>query len=99
MLFLVESTPVGSKPSTMRDSQKAWWDWLNPLLDKGTAKNVYVKLGRGAIVIFQVDSHEDVHKLISQWSELIPATFEVKALMSREYQEKIARESLHPSKL
>ncbi len=97
MNFLVISTPLPSKPSTLRDGQRAWWDWLDPLVKSGVAKHVYVKLGRGAVIIFDVDSHETLHKLINQWSECVPANFEVEALISPSHQEKIARAGLHPN--
>ncbi len=99
MHFLVISTPVPAKPSTMRGNQTAFWDWLNPLVKNGTAKHVYAKLGRGAVIIFEVDSHEDVHKLVNQWSEAVPAHFEVTPLITADHQEKIARAGLHPDAL
>ena len=61
MHFLVISTPRADKPSTARDNQKQFWDWLDPLVANGTAKHVYTKLGRGAVIIFDVDSHQTMH--------------------------------------
>ena len=72
MHFLVISTPRADKPSAARENQKAWWDWLDPLVKNGTAKHVYTKLGRGAVIIFDVDSHETLHKLVNQWAECVP---------------------------
>ena len=54
MHYLVISTPRAEKPSVVRDTQKAWWDWINALIASGQAKHVYTKLGRGAVVIFDV---------------------------------------------
>jgi hypothetical protein len=99
MHFLVISTPRPEKPSAARDNQKQWWDWINPLLQSGTAKHVYTKLGRGAVVIFDVDSHETLHKLVNQWSECVPAGFEVIALLPKEHQERIAMAGKDPMKL
>lgn len=99
MFFLVSSTPAPGKPSTMRESQRAWWDWLDPLVKNGTAKHVYAKLGRGAVIVFDVDSHETVHKLVNQWSECIPATFEVTPLIPADHQKNIARAGTHPDAL
>ena len=96
MHFLVISTPRAESPSAARGNQKTWWDWINALIDKGVAKHVYTKLGRGAVVIFDVDSHETLHKIVNQWSESIPATFEVHALLPKEHQEKIARGGINP---
>ena len=37
MHFLVISSPRAEKPSAARDNQKQWWDWLNPLVERGVA--------------------------------------------------------------
>ena len=99
MHFLVISTPRADKPSTARENQKQWWEWLDPLIENGTAKHVYTKLGRGAVIIFDVDAHETLHKLVNQWAECVPATFEVEALLPKEHQQKIARAGINPMKL
>jgi muconolactone delta-isomerase len=96
MYFMVISTPRAEQPSAMRDAQIMWWDWINALKAQGVAKHVYTKLGRGAVVIFEVDTHETVHKLVNQWNEYVPATFEVEALLPGEHQEKIARARTSP---
>ena len=96
MHFLVISTPRAEKPSAARDNQKQWWDWINKLAKAGTAKHIYTKLGRGAVVIFDVDSHETLHKLINQWAECVPAGFEVHALLPKEVQERIAKAGTNP---
>jgi hypothetical protein len=99
MHFLVISTPTPDKPSAARDNQKQWGDWLNMLVADGTAKHVYTKLGRGAVVIFDVDAHETLHRLVNQWAECVPATFEVHALLPKEHQERIAKAGTNPMKL
>jgi muconolactone delta-isomerase len=96
MFFLVTSTPMAGRPSEARGGQKQWWDWVNDLAARGIAKHVYTKLGRGAVIIFEVDSHEDVHKLVNQWTEMVPATFEVEALLPKEHQERIAKAGTNP---
>jgi len=99
MHFLVISTPRAEKPSTARENQKQFWEWLDPLTREGIARHVYTKLGRGAVVIFDVDSHETMHKLVNQWAECVPATFEVHALLPKEHQERIARAGTSPMNL
>ncbi len=99
MFFLVISTPRAEAPSAARPNQKRWWDWINALIDAGTARHVYTKLGRGAVVVFDVDSHETLHKLVNQWAELVPATFEVEALLPKEHQERIAKALTDPMAL
>ena len=96
MHYLVISTPKAEKPSAAREGQLQWWDWINALVARGVAKHVYTKLGRGAVVIFDVDGPESLHKIVNQWNEYVPATFEVEALLPKEHQEKIARAGTHP---
>lgn len=99
MHFLVVSTPRPERPSDVRDRQRLFWDWLDPLLDAGVARHAYTKLGRGAVIVFEVDSHETLHKLVNQWNELVPATFEVTALLPAGHQRAIARAGTDPMKL
>ena len=96
MHFLVIRTPRAEKPSAARENQTQFWDWINALMADGIAKHVYTKLGRGAVIIFDVDSHETLHKLVNQWAECVPATFEVEALLPKEHQERIARARTNP---
>jgi muconolactone delta-isomerase len=91
MLFMVISTPRPDQPSKLRRSQRGWWDWIRPLQDSGVVQAVYVKVGRGALVVFQVESNEQLHDLVNQWSQHIPAEFQVLPLARAEHQEKIAR--------
>jgi len=91
MHFMVISTPRPDQPSTMRTSQRAWWDWIRPLERSGKVKAVYIKVGRGGVVVFDVASNEELHTLVNQWSEFIPAEFQVLPLAAPEYQEGIAR--------
>ena len=96
MHFLVISTPAATSPSAARGGQKKWWEWINDLAAKGVAKHIYTKLGRGAVIIFDVDSHGTLHKIVNQWSELVPAIFEIEALLPKEHQERIAMAGTNP---
>jgi len=37
-------------------------------------------------VIFEVDSHETLHKLLNQWAEHVPASFDVLAITPWTYE-------------
>ena len=58
MLFLVISTPAPTRPSEVREQRKQYWPWIQDKLDSGVARSVYPRAGRGAVVVFDVDSHE-----------------------------------------
>jgi len=45
---------------------------------------MYAKVGWGAIAIFDVESHEELHRLLSQWLEIVPAEVQISPLMDQE---------------
>lgn len=81
MLFLIISTPRPEKPSTMAESRQGFWNWIDPHLKSGVAKWTYARTGRGAVAVFDVDSNETLHRLLNEWAEIIPATFEIHPLI------------------
>ena len=81
MLFLVISTPRPQPPSEMKDRRKYYWDWIQPMLASGEVTAFHARVGRGGIAIFNVASNNALHQRISQWAELIPATFEIYPLV------------------
>ena len=81
MLFLVISSPVPTRPSSVTASRRQFWRWIDPMLESGTAKSVYARPGRGAVVVFDVDSHEALHALLNEWADRVPASFELYPLI------------------
>ncbi len=81
MLFLIISTPRPDRPSAVVAARRKWWTWMQPLLDSGLARAVYARVGRGAVALFDLDSTATLHRLINEWSEIIPAHFDVYPLL------------------
>ena len=81
MLFLVISTPELSRPSLVVEQRKKYWPWANEKLENGLARSFYARTGRGAIAVFDVDSNESLHRLLNEWSEIIPAEFQIYPLL------------------
>jgi muconolactone delta-isomerase len=77
MLFMVISTPRPERPSEMTPKRQAYWEWLSPLETSGTCKGIWARTGRGAIALFDVPDNEGLHRLMNEWAEIIPATFDV----------------------
>ena len=77
MLFMVISTPRPEPPSVMTPKRQAYWEWLAPLQKKGLCKGVWARTGRGAIALLDVPDNETLHRLMNEWAEIVPATFEV----------------------
>jgi muconolactone delta-isomerase len=84
MLFLVISTPRPDHPTNMIEARNKYWDWMRPLLTSGQSRMVYAKVGRGAVALFDVDSNETLHRLINEWSEIIPAHHQIVPLLDEE---------------
>jgi muconolactone delta-isomerase len=81
MLFMVISTPRPEPPSAMTAKRKAYWEWLSPLQQQGLCKEVWARTGRGAIALWDVPDNETLHRIMNEWAEIIPATFEVYPLI------------------
>ena len=84
MLFLVISTPRPERPSTMVDSRQHYWEWMRPLIASGLARSVHARVGRGAVVLFDVDSNATLHRLMNEWADIIPAHFDVFPLLDED---------------
>lgn len=81
MLFLVISEPRPEPPRSVVAARQRYWTWIQPLIDAGTVKSVHARVGRGAVVLFDVDGNETLHRLMNEWAEIIPARFDVYPLI------------------
>lgn len=81
MLFLVISTPRPDKPSQVAAARRQYWPWVQALRDSGVVRAVYPRVGRGVVAVFDVESHEALHRLIGEWSEMVPAHFDFYPLL------------------
>ena len=93
MLFLVISEPRPEPPASVNEQRKSYWDWVAPLLESGEVKSVHAKVGRGAVALFDVPGNERLHQRLNEWANIIPARFEIHALIdpaaAREYLDKV----------
>ena len=84
MLFLVISEPRPEPPTSVAAMRQKFWTWIEPLIASGEVKSVYAKVGRGVVVLFSVPSNEALHGRLNQWADIVPARFEVHALIDPE---------------
>ena len=84
MLFLVISNPAPTRPSDVREARKSFWPWVEDKLAKGIARSFYPRTGRGAVAVFDVESHEELHRLLNEWADAVPAEFTLYPLMEPE---------------
>ena len=81
MLFLVISDPRPEPPSSVAGQRKRYWEWVAPLQASGEVRSIHAKVGRGAVVLFDVPSNEQLHQRLNEWAEIIPARFDVHTLI------------------
>ena len=81
MLFLVISEPRPEPPRSVTEARQRYWTWIQPLIDRGQVRSVHARVGRGAVVLFDVDGNETLHRYMNEWAEIIPAQFEVYPLI------------------
>lgn len=81
MLFLVISEPRPEPPASVTEQRKHYWEWIAPLQASGEVRSVHAKVGRGAVALFDVDSNEQLHRRLNEWANIVPARFEVHALI------------------
>jgi len=81
MLTMIITTPRADPPSTMRRRRQRLWRWIAPKLKSRRVHWIYARPGRGAVALFDVESHEQLHGLLNEWAEIIPATFELYPLL------------------
>ena len=81
MLFLVISDPRPERPSAVAAQRQSYWTWVEPLIASGEVKSLHAKVGRGAAVLFDVDSNETLHRYLNEWADIIPARFDIHALI------------------
>ncbi len=84
MLFLVISDPRPEPPSSVTSQRKRYWEWIAPLQAAGEVRSVHARVGRGAVVLFDVPSNERLHQHLNAWADIIPAHFQVHPLIDPE---------------
>lgn len=84
MLFLVISEPRPEPPADITASRQRYWEWIAPLQASGEVRSVHARVGRGAVVLFDVPSNEQLHRRMNEWANIIPARFDVYPLIDPE---------------
>ncbi len=77
MLYLVVSAPHPSKPESAKDARLEFRSWIAELKSQGEVLHFYPRVGRGSIVILDVSSNDRIHELLTQWSNIVPAGFDL----------------------
>ena len=94
MLFLVISSPYPDKPEKVRKCRLEFRSWVKGLRSKNKVVCFYPRVGRGSVVIFDVSSNDELHKLITQWLNFVPVSFEIYPLATPSEAEDILKRDI-----
>lgn len=81
MLFLVISNPRPERPSSVAKARQSFWPWMETYRNSGVCKYIFPKVGRGAVALLDVADNAELHQILNDWSDIIPAEFDVHALV------------------
>lgn len=84
MLFLVISSPRITRPDEVKAERLHFRTWITSLQENGQVQTFYPMVGRGSVVVFHVSSNEELHVLLTQWANIVPASFDIRALVEPE---------------
>lgn len=82
MLFLVISNPAPAKPNEVKAARLDFRKWIFGLHAQNKVLSFYPRVGRGSVITFDVSSNDELHRLLTEWSNIMPATFEIYPLAS-----------------
>jgi hypothetical protein len=58
--------------------------WIDDLKSQKKITQTYHKIGKGSVVIFDVTSNDELHKLMTQWLDIVsmPVKFDIIPLVT-----------------
>ena len=84
MLFLVVSTPRPERPSELAQTRQSFWPWIAQYEARGICRQIYARVGRGAVAVFDVADNNALHQILNEWADIIPAQFDTYPLIDVE---------------
>jgi muconolactone delta-isomerase len=81
MLFLVVSTPRPERSTEVAKRRQSFWPWISGYEKRGVCRHIYARVGRGAVAVFDVADNGVLHRILNEWSDIIPAHFDTYPLI------------------
>jgi muconolactone delta-isomerase len=81
MLFLVVSTPRPERSSDVAKARQSFWPWISAYEKRGVCRHIYARVGRGAVAVFDVEGNDALHRILNEWTDIIPAHFDTYPLI------------------
>ncbi len=84
MYFLVTSNPLYLKPGDIEEVKVEFKEWLSELNSKGKVINAFQKIGKGSVIVFNLESNEELNEVMSKWLSIVPVpiTYEITPLVN-----------------
>lgn len=77
MLFLVISNPVPSRPQDAKNARQEFRSWIKGPAVKKQSNILLSESGQGLYCDFNVSSNDELHALMTQWLDIVPASFDI----------------------
>ena len=84
MLFLVVSTPRPERPSELAQTRQSFWPWIAQYEARGICRQIYARVGRGAVAVLDVADNNALHQILNEWADIVPAHFDTYPLIEVE---------------
>src|SRR5262249_30151992 len=84
MLFLGVSTPRPESASEPTRTLQSFWPWIAQYEARGVCRQIYARVGRGAVGIFDVEDNNALHQILNEWADIVPAHFDTYPLVDVE---------------
>jgi hypothetical protein len=92
MLFLVVSTPRPERPSDMAETRQSFWPWMAGYEARGICRHIYARAGRGAAAVLDVEGNDQLHKILNEWADIVPAHFDTYPLIDAQSAQRMLAE-------
>jgi hypothetical protein len=78
------SDPYFANNKDVSPTRKRFKIWIDDLKSQNKIIQTYHKMGKGSVVLFDVASNDELHKLMVQWLDIvsIPVKFEIIPLVT-----------------
>ena len=82
MLYLIISTPHPSRPEDVKNARLEFLSWIDELKSSRKVVWYYPRAGRGIAAVLDVASNDELHGIMTQWTNIVPVGFDVYPLVT-----------------
>jgi muconolactone delta-isomerase len=83
------------RPSELAQTRQSFWPWIAAYQARGVCRQVYARVGRGAVAVFDVEDNNALHRILNEWADIIPVHFDTYPLVDVEATKRIPSSRIH----